>query len=156
MVRDDPSIRFFRYTDYTNNTLQGPKHGEKMNHEDDDFDDFDDFYVFDDFDVDSPCQLVLLVLSRPWAQQEVYVEDIRYTTPDMHPVEVQNLWTNLSFIQNYNLTPLDPLGSNIEHLGFSAEKLDWLFDQCLDPAKWIEHMNIRGCDSSRILFWTFV
>ena len=65
MVRDDPSIRFFRYTDYTNNTLQGPKHGEKMNHEDDDFDDFDDFYVFDDFDVDSPCQLVLLVLSRP-------------------------------------------------------------------------------------------
>lgn len=59
MVRDDPSIRFFRYTDYTNNTLQGPKHGEKMNHEDDDFDVFDDFYV------DSSCQLVLLVLSRP-------------------------------------------------------------------------------------------
>ena len=28
--------------------------------------------------------------------------------------------SNLSFVQNYNLTPLDPLG--IEHLGFSAEK----------------------------------
>ena len=56
VIRDDPSIRFGTITRLirTMHCRKGPWHGEQMNHEDDDFDDFD-----------SPCHLVLLVLSRP-------------------------------------------------------------------------------------------